>query len=196
MLEMRSEKLDLWKADHIKVIIEIYQKNKNAFCFRDDDSLNDIISYLNASIESGDIGFLFYVNDKPYGIISASFDRHNNAEILAATLNNHNFFVSHKILKYFLDYLFDVRQINKAKAELFLWNKNSEIALKSIGFKKEGILKHEVTKNGKPASLLLLGLTKADYLQIKHKNKTDRENLKKLIRIIKNEFRKKQETKL
>lgn len=186
MVDMRSEKLDLSNDTHRKIAFDIYKKHSKWFVDDSVPDLESLINHVQYLLSTGDIGFVFYVNDKPYGLIFASFNRYNNASIEASTLGEHNLFTSYKILKYFIEYLFDVHKVGKIKAQTYVWNHNAELACKLIGFRKEGILREELFLEGKPVNLLSLSFTKSDYVKngIAPINK---DRLKKLIRIINNE---------
>lgn len=185
MIEMRSEKLDLTSEKHRNIAYEIYKQHSKWFVDDSVPSLEALISHVQYLLGTGDVGFIFYVNEQPYGLIFASFDRYNNAIIEASAINDHNFFTSYKILKYFIEYLFNTVKVNKVKSQILVWNHNAELMCKAIGFKKEGILKEELQINGKPVNLLQLAFTKSDYV----KNgiaPISRDRVKQIMRVIKN----------
>ena len=186
MFEMRSEKLDLNNQNHREIALEIYKKHSKWFIDDSVDSFERLLLHLDYLINAtGDIGFIFFVNDLPYGLIFASFDRYNNAVVEASAINNHNFFISHKIFKYFIEYLFEIKKVNKIKSQIYVWNSNAELMCKVMGFKKEGILREELHVNGKPINLLQLAITKSDYVR-NGIARISRDRLKQIMRVLKN----------
>lgn len=62
----------------------------------------------------------------------------------------------------FFNYCFNTLGLEKVKAQIYPFNHRVKMLLKFAGFKKDGILRNETFKNGKPADVEVYSLLKSD----------------------------------
>lgn len=145
---------------------------------------SDFITWLYNGQKNGEPLFICYLDNGPYGIIYANIEYPGIATIHASTRNNTNFFTNIRILNNFIQYLFSQRNMFKVKAELLVFDNTAEFLLRCAGLKKEGILKDEIYLGGKPYNMLLLAMTKKEFL---NRKKLTRKEIIKIGKIIKHE---------
>ena len=173
-------KFDFSNFEHKSLLFVAFNFNKK---WLRDDSLHtpdEFYESLKNNVLNGkDELFIYYVCNEPYGYVYLDFDRFNNITIHASTISNGNIFKSARILKNVVDYCFKKKQANKVKIGTLVYQHLAEIIAKYVGFKKEGLLKDEITINGKSVSRLILAITKKDYKNLVQRSK------KELLEIIK-----------
>ena len=161
---MQIKVLDFNNREHFEFIN--YLINYNAKEFLNDDITGQMM--IDKFANSKEPIFIVYVNNKPYGIAYVETASCKNCILHACCGKERNFFTNIKIGKAFIKYLFDTVKVNKIKLEILVYDTNTEFVARCLGFKKEGVLRAEIYKNGKPQNMILLALTKDDYLKNKH----------------------------
>lgn len=68
-------------------------------------------------------------------------------------------------MKILIRFIFDQMNINKIKLKVFSFNERGIKSYEKCGFKKEGILRQEIFRNGKYYDDILMGLLRNEYIQ-------------------------------
>jgi len=161
---MQIQVMNFNNREHFEFIN--YLINYNAKEFLNDDMTGqmmiDLLSQPNRPV------FIGYLNNKPYGVIYVELSMRKIATIHACCGKERNFFTNIKVMRAFIKYLFETVKVNKIKIDVLVYDTNAEFVARCVGFRKEGVLREEVMKNGKAQNMILLSLTKSDYLNNKH----------------------------
>jgi len=161
---MKIKVLDFQNKEHFNFLN--YLINYNSIEFLNDNLDGQTLINL---LSGGDYPvFIVYVKNQPYGIIYAELSTCKIATLHACCGKERNYFINVNIMKKFLQYLFETLKLAKVKIEILVYDKNAEFLARSLGFRKEGVLREEVYKKGKAQNMILLALTKKDYFAGKH----------------------------
>ena len=75
--------------------------------------------------------------------------------------------IVHTCLERFIDFLFDKVGLNKVEIHFMPANKRSEKVAKRLGCKIEGIIRESCLRNGKLEDIVITGLLKSEWLEIR-----------------------------
>lgn len=170
--------LNLLNPEHALFMHDLAQSCKEDFL---NDYENDIILLINEyerRIKNGSTkAFLVKIDGSQAGIIWVDIDIYEVGRIRAGLLPQFRQGVrSLRILKDFVRYCFDSLKLRKLDAEIILpldkqLTASAERLLRHIGFKKEGLIKEALLKNGVAHHSVLLGLTKNQFEGLIHVKK-------------------------
>lgn len=161
------ELLDVNKRDHAMFLYDLLVACKDEFL---DDYENDIIAvideYHKRLEHQGATAFLCLVNGQKAGIIGVSDNGKHVGELLAALhpqfrdgLGRH----AYRFMEAFVSFCFDSLDYRKLRTLNFISNQRVEKLLRHYGFRKAGLHYAETMKDGKPATMVELYMTKSLY---------------------------------
>lgn len=164
-MEKTVELLNVDNPAHAEFLYDVAMACKDYY-FNDYD--NDIIVMIQQSkqaIQQGLIkAFLAKVEDKPVGIIWVERDHYDIGFVRAGIMPEYRNGVFAKyFLNQFVKFCFEKLGFRKLVATFTTEQKTIERLLRDMGFTKEGLLKEELVKDGRPVDLLRLALLKGRY---------------------------------
>jgi hypothetical protein len=163
------ETLNLLKPEHSMFMHDLAMVCKDDFLNDYDNDIILIINEYERQIKKGQTkAFLVRINGEKAGIIWVEM-MYGVGRLRAGLLPKYRQGVrSYNLLKDFARYCFDSLKLRKLDAELVLPNDSKKTSagerlLRHLGFKKEGLLKEALLRNGEPHNTILLGLTRNQY---------------------------------
>lgn len=169
------EKLDINRKEHAEFMYDLGMTCKEDFL---NDHQNDMILMMNnydRAIRNGSVvAFLCKQDTESIGIVWVEKDVYGVGRVRAGLLPEYRQgFTAAHFLKKFVDFCFKTLDLRKLDAEIVLYEKGNrgsraaESLLRRFGFKKEGLLREALLKDGKPRDTVLLGLTRKRYEVLK-----------------------------
>lgn len=173
------ERLNIDNPEHAGFMYDLAVECKDDF-LNDHDS--DIILMMNEyqrRIKSETVfAFIAKDGDRKEGIVWVDVDNYGVGRIRAGLTNSsRKGHTAMYFLRLFIAFCFDRLDLRKLDAEIVLYgreNKSSQAAeklLRRFGFKKEGLIKEALLKDGTPRDTLLFGLTQNRYRGLRHVKK-------------------------
>lgn len=161
---MKAEKINLQNDEHKLIFMDLWAKNANKL--RDDvfKTPEDALIAFNYNTQwfPGTFGFIFYKDQKPYGMCIVQYDAFRNVSIHAAVDPAYsNFFINKNIIKVVLQKIFQKDSgIHSVLITPPLGAFDVEIVARASGFRKAGILKSFIPIDGERKDQLILQFTR------------------------------------